>query len=65
MNLRSDLPPSWDPFVQPEDDDGNSKLLQGEHSAAQQSNGNQNPHMQNFLSGNTTTAAQVHILSDD
>lgn len=57
--------PSEDPFIQQKNDDVSSELLQGEDSAAQQSDDSQNsdtPH----LSCNTTIPAQIHaMLSHD
>ena len=66
LNFWSDLPPSWNQFIQQENDDVNSELLQGEDNAAQESDDDQHSDMPHSVSGNTAMSAQIHtILSDN
>ena len=65
LNFRSDLP-SWDPFMQQENDEVNYELYQGEDNEAEQSDINQNSARSHSFSGNATLSAQIHtVLTDD
>ena len=60
------MPPSWNQFIQQENDDGNSELLRGKDNATQESNDDQHSDMPHSVSGNTAMSAQIHrILSDN
>ena len=60
------MPPSWNQFIQQENDDFNSELLQGKDNATQESNDDQHSDMSHSVSGNTAMSAQIHrILSDN
>ena len=64
LNFRSDLP-SWDPFMQQENDGVNSDLYQGEDNEAEQSDINQNSATSHSFSGNATLSAQIHTVLTD
>ena len=65
LHFRSDLTPSWDPFLQRENDDVNNELLQRENIEEEQSGDIQSSVTLHAFSGYAATSTQISTVFTD
>ena len=65
LHFRSDLRPSWDPFLQQENDDVNNELLQRENIEEEQSDGIQSSDTPHAFSRYAVTSTQISTVLTD